>query len=328
MTQTTGIIMVLIAAFLWGSWLQATKYTKDFPLPTFMIWLYGSSFVIVLLFVSIANKFNLSPVIKNIYTSPWLALFVMVCGGLMAIGMQIQMDVIGRVGLVLSNSVSATCGVLLGTLVTGLVGGLPESISIVSLMGIAIILICATLICQYSGKIRDKKLMRESKKPLGTQDSKAALLLVFSSILVAFYPLGMSLGVKTNYSKSGFTSFGCILLLATGSFVGTLIYSCIILIRRKQMQSIFSKKYRKAIAISCLCGACHYGGNLIHVLAAPVMSVAVSWMIGRSGSLWTYLWGVYHKEYKGAGKKAYIVLLFGIALYGVGILLLSKSLYQ
>lgn len=327
MTETGAILMVLIAAFLWGSWLQATKYTGDFPLPSFMIWLYGASFVLVAVWVAVANLIHPEDVWGSVSRDPGMAVFVTVCGALMAIGMQLQMSVIDRVGLVLSNSVSATCGVLLGTAVTALVGGLPETVSLASVFGVALILICATLVCQYSGKLRDRDLSRKSTRPAATQDTKAAVLLVISSILVAAYPLGMSLGVKTDYSQTGFSSYTCIGLLALGSFVGTVLYSGYFLTRDKQWNTLFAPRYKKAILLSCLCGICHYGGNLIHVMVAPVISVAVSWLIGRSANMWTYLWGIYHKEYKGASAKTYGVLAAGIGIYIVGILLLSQSLY-
>lgn len=327
LNETSAIFMILFAAFLWGSWLQATKYTGGFPLPAFMLWLYGASFVLVWVFILVSQLFSPQSILGGIGDSPALALFVLLCGALMAVGIQLQMRVVDRVGLVLSNSVSATCGVLLGTAVTALVGGLPESFSLLSVFAVALVLILATLVCQYSGKLRDRDLSRKASRPAVTQDNKAAALLVISSVLVAFYPLGMSLGVKTNFSATGFSSYGCIGLLSAGSFLGTLVYSGYYLTRDKQWGAVFNPKYKKAIALSCLSGFCHYGGNLIHVMAAPVISVAVSWLIGRSANMWTYLWGIYHKEYKGASRKTYAVLGVGIAIYIAGILLLAKNLY-
>lgn len=328
MTETGAILMILMAAFLWGSWLMGTKYTKDFPLPAFMIWLYTASFVLVWAVVLVSEAVRPTNFIPIIADSPWLAAFVMICGGSMAIGMQIQMSVIGRVGLILSNSVSATSGVLLGTFVTVIIGGLPDQVSVGTVAIAAAILIMATFVCQYSGKLRDKDLNKMGKYHQGKQDTKAALLLVFSSVLVTAYPLGLSSGIRTDFGNHGFPALICIGLLSLGSFIGTVLYSGYLLARRKQLDSVFDKKHKKAIAISCLCGACHYGGNLIHVLAAPMISVAVSWLIGRSGNMWTYLWGIYHKEYKGASGKTYGVLALGICIYIFGVILLSQSFFQ
>ncbi|RED65268.1 MULTISPECIES: hypothetical protein [Cohnella] len=328
MTETGAIFMILTAAFLWGSWLMGTKYTKDFPLPAFMLWLYTSSFVLVWVVVLISEVARPTHFIPIIAASPWLAVLVMICGGAMAIGMQIQMSVVGKVGLILSNSVSATSGVLLGTLVTVIIGGLPDHVSVRTVVIAAVILIFATFVCQYSGKLRDRDLNRAGKRQRPKQDTKAALMLIFSSVLVAAYPLGLSSGVRTDFGNHGFPALVCIGLLSLGSFIGTVLYSGYLLTKQKQLRSVLDKKYKKAIMISCLCGVCHYGGNLIHVLAAPMISVAVSWLIGRSGNMWTYVWGIYHKEYTGASFKTYGVLTVGIGIYIFGVLLLSRSFFN
>ncbi|QQO09372.1 hypothetical protein [Breznakiella homolactica] len=328
MSAATAIFLVLFAAFLWGSWLQARKYTGDFPLPSFMIWLYFASLVLVWGVILVNELVNPVHIFTAIRSSPGLAAVVCLCGASMAIGMQLQMSVIDKVGLILSNSVSATCGVLLGTLLTVMLGGLPENVSVGMIFFSAFVLIIATLVCQFSGKLRDKDLSKASSRPAKTQDSKAALLLVLSSLLVAAYPLGMSLGVKTKFSDGGFPPLVCVGLLAFGSFAGTMIYSAFFLSKNKQWKTLFSKKYKKAILISSFCGLCHYGGNLIHVISSHALSVAVSWLIGRTANMWTYLWGIYHKEYQGAKSRTYAVLVCGIAIYVIGILLLSRSFYR
>lgn len=328
MSQTAAILLVLLAAFLWGSWLQATKYTGDFPLPAFMLWLYGASAVLVWAFILVVQRFRMGGIAAEIAASPALALLVMVCGAAMALGIQLQMTVIGRVGLVLSNSVNATCGVLLGTLLSSVLGKLPAGVSYVRVFATALILIAATTICQYSGVLRDRDLARKPSREMKTQDTRAALLMVLAAALNTMYALGLSLGVRTSVSPHGFDKWTCIGLLALGSFLGTLVYSGIRLTRAHQWGTVFCWKYRKAYGIACLCALCHYGGNLIHTVSSAVLSVSVSWLIGRTGSMWTYLWGIYHKEYRGASAKTYCVLFFGIFVYIVGVFLLAYSLYH
>lgn len=328
MSQTAAILLVLTAAFLWGSWLQATKYTGDFPLPAFMLWLYGASAVLVWAFLLVVQKFRMGPIFAEIAASPGLALIVMLCGAGMALGIQIQMTVIGRVGLVLSNSVNATCGVLLGTALSSVLGKLPAGVSYGRVFATAFILIIATTICQYSGVLRDRDLVRKPSRAMKTQDTQAALLMVLAAALNTMYALGLSLGVRTSVSSQGFDKWTCIGLLALGSFLGTLVFSGIRLTRAHQWNTMFCRKYRRSYAIACLCAACHYGGNLIHTVSSAVLSVSVSWLIGRTGSMWTYLWGIYHKEYKGASVKTYLVLFTGILVYILGVFLLAYSLYH
>lgn len=327
MSQTTAILLVLTAAFLWGSWLQVTKYTGDFPLPAFMLWLYGASAVLVWVFILVVENFSVGVIFSEIAKNPGLAFFVMLCGAGMALGIQIQMMVIDKVGLVLSNSVNATCGVLLGTLLSSILGKLPEGVSYARVFATALILIVATIICQYSGILRDKDLRKQPTRASRTQDMKSALLMVLAAALNTAYALGLSVGVKTSVSPTGFSEWPCIGLLAVGSFIGTLIFSGILLTKRHQWNTMFNHKYKKAYLLACLSACCHYGGNLIHTVSSAVLSVSVSWLIGRTGSMWTYLWGIYHKEYKGASKKTFAVLFLGILVYVFGVFLLARSLY-
>lgn len=328
MSETTAIILVFITSFLWGTWLQARKYTGTFPLTSFMVWLYFASMVLVLVFAAVYGIFVPSDILGEIVSDPYRAFAVILCGAGLAIGMYIQMNVIDRVGLILANSVSATFGVILGTLLTVCLGGIPENVSMTIVWLSVVILILATFLCQYSGKMRDTDLQRKSVRPEKTQDTKAVFLLILSSILITAYPLGMSIGVKTVSSGVGFSSIACISLLSIGSFLGVFAFCAFPMTKNKEWGTLVSRQYKKEIAISCLCGVCHYGGNLIHVFTASVLSTAISWLLGRLGNMWTYLWGLYHKEYKGASRKTYTMLFCGIGVYIVGIVLLAQSFYS
>ena len=156
MSYNIALILVFLASFLWASWLQARKFTGDFPLPTFMLWLYFSSVIFVWIVIGIYGLFRPLGILSHIAHSPIRAFFVLLCGAGMSIGMYIQMRVIDKVGLILSNSVSATFGVLLGTLLSISIGKLPESTS-VGIVGMSVVvLITATFLCQYSGRMRDR----------------------------------------------------------------------------------------------------------------------------------------------------------------------------
>ena len=191
MTETSAIILVFITSFLWGTWLQARKYTGAFPLTSFMVWLYFASMVLVLAFAAVYSMIVPSDILGEIASDPYRAIAVILCGAGLAIGMYIQMNVIDRVGLILANSVSATFGVILGTLLTVCIGGIPENVSMSVVWLSVVVLILATFLCQYSGKMRDRDLQRKSARPEKTQDTKAVFLLILSSVMITAYPLGM-----------------------------------------------------------------------------------------------------------------------------------------
>lgn len=327
MTFATALLLIFLATFLWGSWLQARKFTGDFPLPTFMIWLYFSSVMVVWIAVGLYNLFVPLDIVQHLFRDPLRALGVVLCGASMAIGMYIQMKVIDKVGLILSNSVSATFGVLLGTLLSVSIGGLPKSFSLAVVWTSVAVLISATFICQLSGRMRDIDLKGAKVTKRVTQDTKSVFLLILSSVLITAYPLGMSIGVRTTFSDVGFPSLICVGLLALGSFVGISLFCAVPLTLNRQWNTLVARKYKRAIQISCFCGFCHYGGNVLHVLSSSVLSTAISWLMGRLGNMWTYLWGIFHKEYSGARKKTYAVLSLGILVYIVGVVFLALGFY-
>ena len=49
--------------------------------------------------------------------------------------------------------------------------------------------------------------------------------------------------------------------------------------------------------------------------------------MGTTSSVWSYLWGLLYKEFKGASKKTYVMLFSGIVLFFVGVFLLAINLY-
>ena len=75
--------------------------------------------------------------------------------------------------------------------------------------------------------------------------------------------------------------------------------------------------------MACIAAFCHFGGNVLHSIAAPVVSVVIATGIGYSYGMWSYLWGLLYGEFKGAGKRTFAVLAGGIALFVIGVLILT-----
>ena len=58
---------------------------------------------------------------------------------------------------------------------------------------------------------------------------------------------------------------------------------------------------------------------------APVVGVAIATVIGNSYHCWSYIWGFFYGEFKGAKKKTYAILLTGMLLFAAGVVLLSLN---
>lgn len=326
-SQGVSIFMVLFATFLWGSWFQCIKRLGKFPVSGFMLWLYTFSIIIVWGFIGLFGKFFLQDgVFEPIAQNSKLSIAVIICGALFAVGMQLQMEVLKRMGIILSVSVTASCNIIFGTVLSAIYGGLKENISITLLVIAAFSLIFATIICQIAGKRRTQE---HGGQVEGAEfNPKMVVSLVFIILFLASaYPLAMAIGVKTEMNPQGFEPLLCVGILSIGSFIGTWIYSSFILTKNKLWKATFMPEDKTGIVMALISASCHYGGNIIHTIAIPQVSVAIAWPMGQAANLWSYIWGVLYGEFKGSSRKTYLILLSGILLFVVGVILLAINIY-
>ena len=294
-----------------------------------MFWLYTSSFVLVWT-VTLILQPSLVPegVFAVLQGRAGSVIDLLICGAFMAVGLQIQMFIMNKVGLILPNSINATIGIFLGTAVTAIVGKLPPNISLGFVFLAACLLLAATVICQISGKLRDGDFNKKAKGETIKTDFRYIPVMLVSSLLTISYSYGLAKEIKTELNPDGLPALVCVAVLATGSFIGTLICSGIVLTIRREWKKAFRPEHKIGIAMGCISGMCHYGGNILNILATPVISVAVAFLMGRTGSMWTYIWGIVYGEYRGARKRTYATLFGGILLFIGGVLLLTYGLYR
>ncbi|HEX2946084.1 MAG TPA: hypothetical protein VHT96_09015 [Clostridia bacterium] len=326
LSEGTALVIVIFVTFLWGSWFQAVKHTGRYPIYAFINWLYLFSLAIVWGSIALLQK-QMVPngVFNEIANDIPRALLVLFCGAMYAIGMQMLLMVVGRMGLILSTSVSATCSILMGMLISSLFGGLPEGLSFLRVLTAALFLILATIICQYSGVMRDKNVGMKEKPVVKTRKKDVLLLLFISVFLSPFYFLATSVGLRSELRPNGFSALTCMGILSIGAFIGTGIYSSIRLTREKKWHIFLHPGESRLLILGMafIAAFCHFGGNVLHAIAAPVVSVVVATVAGNLYSMWSYVWGLAYGEYKGAAKKTYVVLFLGVVMFIMGVLIIS-----
>ena len=289
--------------------------------------MYGISVIIVWAAIGLLGKQMIpSGIFHEIQSSPALTLAIFGCGIVFGIAMQMHLTVVKRIGLILSTSVSATCAILGGTIVSVLFAGIPEGVSVISLFAASVLLILATITCQYAGVCRDREKQKaEEKQRSRTQD---ILLLAFINlILMSFYPLANSIGLRSALNPDGFSSLTCMGILVIGAFAGSSLFTLILL--RWEKESIANIMTLipsgKLFLLASIAAFCHFGGNVLHAVFAPVVSVAIATVIGNSYHCWSYIWGLIYGEFKGTSTKTKGILFGGILLFVVGVILLSVN---
>ncbi len=327
MTSQIAIIGIIFVTFLWGSWFQTVKHLGNFPVHAFISLMYGISVIIVWISIALlGNQMIPNGFLEEVGSNPGLMLAIFACGIVFGIAMQLQLTVVKKIGLILSTSVSATCSILGGTIVSAIFAGIPEGVSIVSLFVASALLIMATITCQYAGVLRDKeKQMGEDKQESRMQD---ILFLAFINlILMSFYPLANSIGLRSALNPDGFSSLTCMGILVVGAFAGSSLFTLILLKKEKKsfsdIMSLISK--RKLLFLASIAALCHFGGNVLHAILAPIVSVAIATVVGNSYHAWSYIWGLIYGEFKGTSAKTKAILFGGILLFAAGVVLLSLN---
>ncbi len=327
MTAQLAIAGIIFVTFLWGSWFQTVKHLGNFPVHAFISVMYGISVIIVWAAIGFLGKQMIpSGIFAEMKSSLGLTLAILGCGVVFGIAMQMHLTVVKRIGLILSTSVSATCAILGGTIISVLFAGIPEGVSVVSLFAASVLLILATITCQYAGVCRD----REKKRPGEKQQSRTQdiLLLAFINlILMSSYPLANSIGLRSALNPDGFSALTCMGILVIGAFAGSSLFTLILLYREKESVSgvMALIPFGRLFTLASIAAFCHFGGNVLHAVFAPVVSVAIATVIGNSYHCWSYIWGLVYGEFKGTGKKTKGILFGGILLFVAGVILLSAN---
>lgn len=93
--------------------------------------MYAISVIIVWASIGMLGKTMIPQgIFHEIKGRPYLALAIFGCGIVFGIAMQMHLTVVKRIGLILSTSVSATCAILGGAVISVIFAGLPDGVSV------------------------------------------------------------------------------------------------------------------------------------------------------------------------------------------------------
>ena len=156
-SYTTAVWLVVLVSFMWGFWHQFVKKLGSWPLAAFMIWMFSFGTLVVWILILLYQDIWVPEGIgQALRAAPDKALIAAVCGVGFSTGMMIQLYVVSKMGLIFSTSITSTVSILLGTLLSSLLGGLPEDASMGKIFIGALILLCASYLCQAASHQKDK----------------------------------------------------------------------------------------------------------------------------------------------------------------------------
>lgn len=336
MTQEVAILGGLFNAFLWGSWTVVLKKLDTYPLDAFFLGLYIFSFVFVWIIALVVMGEELFKEIGQVWRErPAVIIVALAAGGTFVVGVRITLTVLTAVGLSVTAPIQTFMSLILGTSLAALVGGTPATLAPPDLMVACLLLFAAAMTTVWARIYRDRSLFETAASEL--RDAAGAtsrrliarniLLVAPASAIITAYPIGLAYSLRTPANDYGLTPLACVAAFATGSLIGALLTSGAVLTIRRQW-SLLRRAGWAMHRYSLIAAIAHYGGNIINAFVTGALTAAVSWPIGTTSHLWTYLWGLATGEFKGAPRRSFVLLAAGGALYLAGILYLRWALLR
>lgn len=235
-------------------------------------------------------------------------------------------------GIALGQSIALGTCAGFGTLFPAIFGGMDllHGDGLILLIGVCITL-AGIAVIGYAGSLRARNMTEEEKKA-AVKDfalTKGLLVALLAGVMSACFNLGLEAGsgivekVKASGASELFALNPVILLVTMGGFLTNAAY-CI-------FQNVKNKTGKEYLAVSggvfvnnllfcALAGLLWYsqffglGMGKSFFTDSPVM-LAFSWSILMSlNVLFSNLWGILLKEWKGAGKQTITVLVIGMCI--------------
>jgi L-rhamnose-H+ transport protein len=252
----------------------------------------------------------------------WLSIFFGMLWGIggLTFGLSIR-----YLGVALGQSIALGFCAAFGTLIPPLVShGEPLSWAIIA--GVAVCL-AGIVIIGYAGSLKSKGMSVDERKA-AIKDfalKKGLLIAVLAGVMSAAFNFGFQAGspidqVALKYgTNSLYQSNPTLIFILLGGFITNFIYCFYLNIKNKTIRdyiSVASKVFWNNIFFTFLAGLLwflqfHFYGMGKSLLTGSMAPFAWSILMALNISF-SNIWGIFLKEWKGAGKTTMIVLVIGI----------------
>lgn len=235
-------------------------------------------------------------------------------------------------GIALGQSVALGTCAAFGTLIPAMLTGtdLLSPKGLILLLAVAVTLVGITLV-GYAGSLRSRNMTEEERRK-AIKDfalKKGLLIALLSGVMSACFSLGLSAGIPVKEAAIAagasdlFAQNPVTLLVTFGGFLTNLVY-CLYMNRKNKTGGEIARS-SKAVLVNnllfcALAGLLWYSqffglGMGQSFFEANSVMMAFSWSILMSlNVIFSNVWGIILKEWKGAGNKAVTFLAIGMAI--------------
>ena len=331
MNTIIGLIIIAIGSMGQSSSYVPINKVKDWSWENF--WLVQGVFAWLVFPVLGALLANSAPELMQIYGAnagaAWQSVGYGVLWGIGGLTFGLSMRYLG---IALGQSVALGTCAAFGTLIPAVIAGenLFSPKGLVLLLAVAVTLVGIALV-GYAGSLRSKN-MSEEKRKKAIKDfalKKGLLIALFAGVMSACFSLGLSAGIPVKEAsiamgaKEIFAQNPVTLLVTIGGFFTNLVYCLYMNAKNKTSGEIF--KTSKSVLVNnllfcALAGLLWYsqffGLGMGQSFFEPnSVMMAFSWSILMSlNVVFSNVWGIILKEWKGAGNKAIVYLSIGMAV--------------
>jgi L-rhamnose-H+ transport protein len=234
-------------------------------------------------------------------------------------------------GIALGQSVALGTCAAFGTLIPAMLTGtdLFSPKGIILLVAVAVTLVGIALV-GYAGSLRSKNMTEEERRK-AIKDfalKKGLFIALFAGVMSACFSLGLNAGIPIKEAaiaagaRELFAQNPVTLLVTLGGFLTNLVY-CVYMNRknktgseiRRSSKAVFTNNMLFCALAGLLWYSQFFGLGMGQSFFEPdSVMMAFSWSILMSlNVVFSNVWGVILKEWKGAGKNAIIFLAIGMA---------------
>ncbi len=320
-----AIALTLLAAAMWGSWMQVIKHKKDYPITGLAFLLYMFSFVLVwAVTLILAPKLLTDGLWTEITRHTDVLWEIMLGGAMMSVGMVLSLTVMNEIGLTLATTLSGAISSILGIVTSISKEGMPKNpMALPLIIATAVIFLLASYICSKASQMCEADKARAKGGAVMTKPkSKVTLRVIVLVLLNSIFINGWASGTATG-TAAGLQPILTCAFMVTGSALSMLLIGLVVFTKNHQWKTVLCiGQPKKPLLLGTIAAVCHYGGNLLSIYAMPAISATLSFLFGKTSTIWTYFWGFYYREFKGAKRKTVVVLAIGLALYFGGLALL------
>jgi L-rhamnose-H+ transport protein len=339
MEPILGVVLILLGGFSNGSFYMPFKKVQNWSWEVF--WIVGGIFSWIIApwifsFVTVPNLLNIfsDATLAELF-KPFIFGVLWGIGGLtfglsmrylgISLGMAIALGLTLVFGALLPSVFVSTMPSVFSNLFPGAVTLdilFSTSSGITTLVGVVLCLI-GIIINGKAGLMKDKQLTPAQKQD-GVSEfniKKGISVAIFSGFMSSAFAMGVASGkpiseiAKANGANLVFENNPSFILIMSGGFIVNLTW-CIYLQTKNKTFSDFKKSPIGRNLLLCIIGGTlWYLQMFFYGMGESILKGVAGWSILMSSSiLFSTMWGLISKEWKGVQKNTYSVLVIGLSI--------------